>query len=159
MGKDLLEKKIINNIILSNMKKTFFTLFFAASLLISCGQTRNNSGQNANSAADTAKAVIAFNEYEHNFGKVKEGEKVSYTFSFENNGAGNLVILSALTTCGCTVPKYDKKPIAPGKGGKLEVRFDTSGRDGMQTKTITVNSNATVPMVILKITADVVKNI
>ena len=141
------------------MKETFFTLFFAVSVLISCGQTRNNSRQNANNSADTAKAVIAFTEYEHNFGRVKEGEKVSYTFSFENQGAGNLVILSALTSCGCTVPKYDKKPIASGKGGKLEVRFDTSGREGMQVKTISVNSNATIPVVILKITADVVKNI
>jgi len=142
------------------MKTTFYTLFFAAILLMSClGRTgRNNLGQNAD-GSDTAKAVIVFNEYEHNFGKVKEGSKVSYTFSFENKGAGNLVILSALATCGCTVPKYDKKPIAPGKGGKLEVRFDTSGRDGMQVKTITVNSNSAIPVVILKITADVVKNI
>jgi hypothetical protein len=139
------------------MKTTFFTLFIAASLLMSCGQSRNKSGQNADGSADSAKAVIVFNEYEHNFGKVKEGEKVTYTFSFENKGAGSLVIMSALTSCGCTVPKYDKKPIPSGKGGKLEVRFDTQGRDGMQTKTIAVNSNATVPVVILKITADVEK--
>jgi len=137
------------------MKKTIFTLFIAAGLIISCGQTRNNSGRNADGSADTAKAVIVFTEYEHDFGKVKEGEKVSYIFSFENKGAGNLVILSALTSCGCTVPKYDKKPIASGKGGKLEVVFDTSGREGMQAKTIAVNSNATVPVVILKITAEV----
>jgi len=136
------------------MKKTFFMLLIASGLLISCGQTRNNSGRNADDS-DTAKAVIVFTKYEHDFGKVKEGEKVSYIFSFENKGAGNLVILSALTSCGCTVPKYDKKPIASGKGGKLEVVFDTSGREGMQAKTIAVNSNATVPAVILKITADV----
>ena len=142
------------------MKTTFYTLLFAAVLLTSClGRTgRNTFGKNAD-GSDTAKAVIVFKEYEHNFGRVKEGEKVNYTFSFENKGAGNLVILSALTSCGCTVPKYDKKPIAPGKGGKLEIRFDTSGREGMQVKTITVNSNSTLPVVILKITADVVKNI
>ena len=142
------------------MKETIFTLFIAACLSISCsGPTRNNSGQNADSSSDTAKAVITFAEYEHNFGKVKEGKKVRYTFAFENNGSGNLVIQSATTTCGCTVPRYDRKPIAPGKGGKLDVEFDTSGRDGMQTKTITVQSNATVPVVILKITAEVTRTI
>ena len=138
------------------MKKTLFVFLFTAGLLMACwGPASKESGSNADSSADTAKAVIAFNEYEHHFGKVKEGKKVRYTFTFENAGSGNLVIQSATTTCGCTVPRYDRRPIAPGKGGKLDVEFDTSGRNGMQTKTITVQSNATVPVVILKITADV----
>ena len=42
--------------------------------------------------------------------------------------------------------------------GNLEVVFDTSGRNGMQTKTITVKSNASIPVVLLKITAEVVTN-
>jgi hypothetical protein len=141
------------------MKATFYTLFLAAILLTSCsGRAGNKAARNAGNLADsTATAVIVFKEYEHHFGTVKEGDKLSYTFSFDNKGTGSLVILDAITTCGCTVPKYDRKPIPSGKGGKLEVKFDTSGRDGMQTKTITVRSNATVPAVILKITADVVK--
>ena len=159
MAEDLLAKKnTLNNIILINMKETFFTLLIAASLLISCsGPGRNNSGNNTDGSSDTAKAVIVFNEYEYNFGKVKEGRTVRHTFTFENRGAGSLVVQSATTTCGCTVPRYDRKPVAPGKGGKLEVEFDTSGRDGMQTKVITVQSNATVPVVLLKITAEVQK--
>jgi len=96
-----------------------------------------------------------FKEYEHSFGKVEEGEKVGYIFRFENQGTGNLVIQNAITSCGCTVPKYDRKPISPGRSGNLEVIFDTSGRSGLQAKTITVKSNATVPVILLKITADV----
>jgi hypothetical protein len=140
------------------MKRIFFTFFVAACLLISCsGPASNKSGQNADNTSDTAKAVIAFTEYEYDFGKVKEGKKVRHTFIFENTGAGSLVIQSATTMCGCTVPRYDKRPIAPGKDGKLEVEFDTSGRNGMQTNTITVHSNGTVPVVILKITAEVTR--
>ena len=142
------------------MKRTFFTLFFVACMLTSCTwTTRNSPEQNADNSVEASNAVIAFNEYEYDFGKVKEGKKVRHTFIFENKGSDNLVIQSAATTCGCTVPKYDRKPIAPGKGGKLEVEFDTSGRDGMQTKTISVKSNATIPMVVLKITADVTREI
>jgi hypothetical protein len=106
--------------------------------------------------SDTIKAVIKFNEYEHDFGKVNEGEKVGYTFTFENKGNGDLIINSAITTCGCTVPKYNTKPIPPGGKGNLEVVFDTSGRNGTQTKTVTVKSNASIPVVLLKITSEVV---
>jgi hypothetical protein len=101
---------------------------------------------------------ISFREYQHDFGKVTEGEKLSCIFTFDNKGPGDLIINSASTSCGCTVPKYDTKPIHSGDSGKLEVVFDTSGRNGIQTKVITVKSNATTPVVLLKIIAEVVTN-
>jgi hypothetical protein len=141
------------------MKETIFTLMFAAILLIACsGRTSNNNNRSADDSADTSKvAVIAFDTYEFDFGKIKAGRKLRHTFFFENQGTGALVIQSANTTCGCTVPRYDSRPIAPGKTGRLEVEFDSRGYDGMQTKTVTVHSNATVPVVILKITAEVTR--
>jgi hypothetical protein len=138
------------------MRELVFIYSFVTILVSCCGnRTQNTDAYSVNSLTDTGKAVLIFREYEHSFGKVEEGEKIGYVFSFENQGTGNLVIQNAITTCGCTVSKYDRKPIAPGKSGKIEVVFDTSGRNGPQTKTITVKSNATVPAVILKITAEV----
>ena len=103
---------------------------------------------------------MIFREYEHDFGKVAEGEKVALTFlHLKIKEQSDLVISSVTTTCGCTVPKYDTKPIPPGENGNLEVVFDTSGRNGMQTKTITVKSNASIPVVLLKITAEVVNKL
>jgi hypothetical protein len=125
-------------------------------LFTGCG---SGTGQKQNGASDTnskGTSEIVFKGYQHDFGKVAEGEKVSYIFSFDNKGISDLVISSASTTCGCTVPTFDKKPIAPGAGGTLEVVFDTSGREGKQTKTITVKSNASTPVVLLKITAEVI---
>ena len=110
-------------------------------------------------AAQNGTVEIIFKEYEHNFGKVTEGEKVAFVFAFENKGTADLVVTSAASSCGCTVPKYDTKPIPPGGKGNLEVIFDTTGRNGMQTKTVTVRSNASVPVVLLKITAEVVTTI
>jgi len=118
--------------------------------------TVNNSADSGSKSNGAGTSEIIFREYQHNFGKVAEGEKVSYTFSFDNKGSENLVISSATTTCGCTISKYDSKPIPSGASGNLEVVFDTSGRNGMQTKTITVKSNAKTPVVLLKITAEVV---
>jgi hypothetical protein len=141
------------------MKKSFVIYSILALMIFSeCGG-RNQAGNNSGvQAADTGKAVIRFNEYEHAFGKVKAGEKMGYIFTFKNTGSADLVISSATTSCGCTVSKYNRKPISPGKTGTMEVVFDTSGRNGIQSKTITVNSNATDPYVILKITAEVTGN-
>lgn len=138
------------------MKKIIICISIISSVLFSfCGNATDRGTAGNVQVSDTGSAQIVFNEYEHHFGKVKEGEKISYTFTFENKGTADLVISSAKTTCGCTVPKFDKKPIHPGKKGNLEVVFDTSGRSGMQTKTITVSSNASKPVILLKITAEV----
>ncbi len=140
------------------MKNKFiFSLIILIMCASGCGAgTSHEIDETSRGQAPGGSTEISFKEYEHDFGKVVEGEKVAYVFTFHNKGPGNLVITSALTSCGCTVPKYDTKPIPPGDGGSLEVVFDTSGRNGIQSKTISVKSNATTPVVILKITAEVI---
>ncbi|MCK7529940.1 MAG: DUF1573 domain-containing protein [Marinilabiliales bacterium] len=54
-------------------------------------------------------------------------------------------------------PKYEQETGAPGEDGTIEVVFDTSGREGLQTKTVVVQSNAENNLVILRIIAEVVK--
>ncbi|MCX6301808.1 MAG: DUF1573 domain-containing protein [Bacteroidia bacterium] len=142
------------------MKKVvqLYLIIFIAALAGCTGKTQRSSDNTLSASSDTGKAVLTFREYEHQFGKVDEGEKVGCIFTFENTGTSDLVILSATTTCGCTVPDYDRKPVSPGETGKLEVVFDTSGRNGIQSKVITVRSNASNPVVMLKITAEVINN-
>jgi len=136
------------------------SLALAALTVSNCANNTRKSPDNSGSDhPQSGNVEIIFKEYEHDFGKVAEGEKVAWLFQFENKGTSDLVVTSVTTSCGCTVPKYDIKPISPGGSGNLEVVFDTSGRDGKQTKTITVKSNASVPAVILKITAEVVTTI
>lgn len=128
----------------------------AAVLFASCG--RGSSGESKNMPSDTSGvAVITFRMLEHNFGTVKAGEKVGCIFPFTNTGDADLVLTSATASCGCTVPKYNKKPVPPGDAGTVEVVFDTSGRDGIQTKTVVVQSNAENNLVILRIIAEVKK--
>ncbi len=130
----------------------FFTLFFTA---CSSGSGKNKSaGEGPLPEGETAE--ISFREYEHDFGKISEGEKVAWIFKFENKGPGRLVINAATTTCGCTVTKYSHNPIPAGQTGSLEAVFDSKGWSGMQTKTISVHSNSTTKVVILKVTAEVV---
>jgi hypothetical protein len=141
-------------------KKILFILIATLTAVLGFACNNSNAGgeKPSNQIVSSDTAVITFSEYEHNFGKVTEGEKVACIFTFENTGKGPLVISSVTTSCGCTVPKYDKKPIAVGKTGLVEVVFNSSGYDGRQTKTITitVKSNASKSIVLLKITGDVI---
>ena len=122
-------------------------------LLSACG---NESPDNKVSENPEEKPEIAFKSLEHDFGNIEEGVKTGTIFSFTNQGRSNLVIASATTSCGCTVPKFSNKPVAPGESGTVEVVFDSSGREGKQTKTITIRSNASKPVIVLKITANIV---
>ena len=70
-----------------------------------------NTGNNGNSEG---KPIIEFSSMEHDFGKIEEGEKVACVFTFQNKGDSDLLITSASTSCGCTVPDFDNKPVPPG---------------------------------------------
>ncbi len=142
------------------MKRSLvYTLaFILVATLFSASCGRSSSGEMKNMPSDTTgTAVLTFQKPDHDFGKVGAGEKVGCIFSYTNTGDADLVITSASASCGCTVPKYDRKPVSPGGTGTIEVVFDTSGREGMQTKTVVVQSNAENNLVILRIIADVEK--
>ena len=83
-----------------------------------------------------------FEKDEYNYGTIKQGDKVEYDFTFVNSGKEPLVITDAHGSCGCTVPTWPKEPIKKGEKGTIHVTFNSSGKMGMQDKTITLNSNA-----------------
>ncbi len=90
---------------------------------------------------EAASPRISFPEKNYNFGMVKEGSEVTHEFSLQNGGDADLVITDVKTSCGCTAAVTSAKTIAAGKSGTLKVTFNSRGRRGHQTKTITVYSN------------------
>ena len=85
--------------------------------------------------------MIEWKKETHDFGNVTEGTKAKYTFTFTNKGTEPVVITSATASCGCTVPSYSKEPVLVGKDGTITAIFDSAGKNGNQTKTITVITN------------------
>lgn len=88
----------------------------------------------------------------------KEDDNGLRVFEFKNTGDAPLIIKEVKSTCGCTVPSWPKDPIAPGKSGKIEVKYNMGL--GPIRKTITVQSNAsnyTDGVVPLKLKGEVVK--
>jgi len=139
---------------------------FSVLALISCNDNKNKTGgeYNIDNPADAdnpngtggGTPVISFVEKEFNFGTVIQGEKVIHNFVFENTGDGNLIISNVKASCGCTVPKWTKEPIKPGEKGNIEIKFDSSNRDGKQTKTAKVYTNTSPNVTELVIRCEVI---
>lgn len=108
-------------------------------------------------APKTKKAypVIAFNEINHDFGDISQGDVVKHVFSFTNKGEAPLVISDIKTSCGCTTPSYTKEPIPSGGSGQIEVQFNSTGRSGIQKKQIKVITNTEGSISVLNISSNV----
>jgi hypothetical protein len=99
----------------------------------------------AQTASTKAGAVIKFEKSTHDFGDIKQGDKVEESFSFTNTGTEPLVITNVEVTCGCTAPKWPRDPIAPGGKAEILVVFNSANKSGAQNKVVTVVSNAVNP--------------
>jgi hypothetical protein len=86
--------------------------------------------------------IITFTEKAFDFGDITQGETVEHVFVFKNTGKKPLILTNVQTTCGCTAPQWPKEPIAPGKTGEIKVRFNSTGKIGLQNKPVTILSNA-----------------
>lgn len=100
--------------------------------------------------------VMTFSEEKHDFGKITQGEKVTYGFTFTNTGGSDLVISSAQGSCGCTVPSYPKKPVKPGETSKVDVVFDSEGKSGLVQKTVSIVTNCNPSTKVITISATVI---
>lgn len=135
------------------MRNSLFLLVF---LFVLVAGNFKALAQNKHTKTETSITTIQFNETEHDFGAIKQGKNVSYSFVFQNTGTQPLIIKSAKGSCGCTIPKYAKKPIAPGEWSEIVVKFKSANKDGSQTKTVTINANTNPNPTRLTIKADVI---
>jgi Protein of unknown function (DUF1573) len=101
---------------------------------------------------------MVFNQEKHDFGKIFQGEKVSYSFVFKNTGGSDLVISSAQGSCGCTVPSYPKGPVKPGQQSTVDVVFNSEGKSGMVEKTVTLVTNCNPSTKVITIAASILES-
>lgn len=144
----------------------FIVLFFGVTFLISACENKkngelspdliNNSNSIDGQSNNQNPPIIEFAVAEHDFGKIIDGAKVSYTFKFKNIGGTDLIINQVKTSCGCTASKYTTEPVPPGGEGKVQLTFDGSNRRGFNNKVATVVANTQPNTHMLKITAMVV---
>lgn len=148
------------------MKKVLLTLVTVlfVSAFVSCEQNKNAAGgdtkvdSTANAAAaatsqtppeDPAakkaeslpRTTIKFETETFDFKKIKEGDEVPYRFNFTNTGTNDLFITNVKPSCGCTTPTFTQEAVKPGQKGFIDVKFNSSGKSGVQKKSITVTGN------------------
>jgi hypothetical protein len=103
-----------------------------------------------------AKPRAVFKETSHDFGKVKQGDVVTYEFVFKNEGGATLVVDKVETTCGCTAALVSDQKIGPGKEGKLKATFDTRGYSGRLSRYLyLVTNDGETPRRELRLVADI----
>lgn len=101
------------------------------------------------------KTGIKFADMSHNFGAIQQDTKNTKIFKFTNTGSEPLIIEAAKGSCGCTVPKFPKEPILPGKTGEIEVIYSPGKQQGAQNKTVTITANTSPVNTVINITANV----
>ncbi|MBK0382954.1 DUF1573 domain-containing protein [Pedobacter sp. SD-b] len=132
------------------MKKLVFSLLTLV-VLASCNNNKASTANQDSSVVNQGSSVnqasapkFKFENNVHDFGKITEGEKVSYNYEFTNVGKTPLIIKEAIASCGCTIPEPPKDPISPGAKGIIKVVFNSTGKEGLQDKVITITAN-TIP--------------
>jgi len=71
-------------------------------------------------------AVMKMNTEKYDFGKIKQGEPVTYSFEIKNTSDKPLVVENSWASCGCTTPERIAEPIQPGSTAKLKVQYNAA---------------------------------
>ena len=100
---------------------------------------------------------LRFDTTVHDFGEVRDDSgKVTYDWTFYNDGDEPLRIVGTRPSCGCTASVVTDDPIPPGGKGVLSVTFDPAGQHGTVRKSLTVSCNdPSEPHLLLTIRAKV----
>ncbi len=105
-------------------------------------------------STDTSVTEMTIDQTEYDFGIFSMSERQECIFRITNSGSSLLMVLDAVTSCGCTKVEYDKRPVPPGQTMDLKVIYEAE-ESGRFTKVVTVYSNAETSPVRLRITGNV----
>lgn len=83
-------------------------------------------GAFAQTAQQKADDVIKMNVEAHDFGKIKVGNPVTYSFEIKNISDKPIVVENSWASCGCTTPEKIVDPIMPGESAKLKVQYNAA---------------------------------
>lgn len=95
----------------------------------------------ATNAPTLAGPRIRFATPIYDFGRVRSGDPIKYSYIFTNLGEQTLEITHVQPSCGCTTAGEFSKKVEPGQTGSIPVQLNTERFTGQLTKTVTVTCN------------------
>lgn len=89
----------------------------------------------------SVKTIIELPIHELDLGSLELGEKTNVSFSLRNAGDKPMIIFDVVTSCGCTIADFEKKPVKPNEKTEINITY-TAEESGQFNKSITVYANA-----------------
>jgi hypothetical protein len=105
--------------------------------------------------AASSQPVMTFEKPEVDYGTIPQYSDPVRKIKFKNTGTAPLIIKEAASSCGCTIPQYQREPVMPGGVGEIEIRYETH-RLGQAQKSITFKTNEPTEQRILVVKVNVV---
>jgi Protein of unknown function (DUF1573) len=93
------------------------------------------------SIAASVHASLVFEKTELDLKPELGATQAVAVFKYENKGETPVHIKAVRPSCGCTTAALAKNDVAPGEKGEITATFDIGGRTGVQTKTVTVETD------------------
>lgn len=90
--------------------------------------------------ACAARADLIWEKTELELHPTPNDTKAVGSFKYENKGDKPVRFTSVHTSCGCTTAAH-KDVVAPGEKGEITATFNIGDRTGVQTKTVTVQTD------------------
>lgn len=121
----------------------------AIALSVNAGAQENTTKKETTKKETPAKKTkgLTFTTLEINRENIPYGSEDLFIFEFKNDAKTPAIIQGVQTSCGCTAAEKPAEPVKPGKKSKISVKYDTK-REGSFTKTITITSNVSEPIIL-----------
>jgi hypothetical protein len=88
------------------------------------------------------------------FGQLTTGQPITGKIELSNEGAYDLVIAKARSSCGLMIQTWPSAPVAPGDKVSISFRFDTN-RTGPFFRLITIHTNAWQKNLVIEVKGEV----
>lgn len=105
--------------------------FITISIFFAC-----HTSQKAQSAPKP-DAFVTWNTKKIDLGKVKKGERPSFSFEF-TNVSNESIQIDIVDHCDCTEVDYTHKALAPGEKGRIDAIFKSSEKEVNEVVDITL---------------------
>lgn len=101
--------------------------------------------------------VIVFDAKSHDFGTIKQGDKVAHVFKFKNTGKNDLYVLEVHPSCGCTAPEWTTTAVKSGQSGQIKIIFNSANKMGHVEKSVALLANTMMGNETLTFTANIIQ--